>query len=351
MVEAGPGRRRPTSRSRRRSPASRRRWLQPGAERHPRDRSPRVDARTACASGRRARLDRQGRRVRRDLHPLDAVGDPSLEYTKVSPTTGDPLPNIPGFQLVTDFNGDGTPDGILIGEPVLRRRLVAVRQRRAVGEGRWPPPTPVAPARQPRNSRPVEERGRVRERQGAAYGFSLGSGVLGEGLLTGLTFAGTHHDLTRSYGSSLDRGARRDRRVRADRRQQRGRDRSGCGRRRHRHAARGPDLRRGLAHRQRERLRVGRQEADLQRRDVPGRQHHQDLLQGHAQQYDHQRRPADHDRAQRRRPEAGGLRRPAGRPDQDLLGLVPHRLPPDRRRAADGRGRPGRLLLRHRHAD
>ncbi|WP_309649569.1 hypothetical protein, partial [Nocardioides sp.] len=43
--------------------------------------------------------------------PLSSVGEPTLDYTPISGT----IP--PGFQLVVDFDGDGTDDGILIGEP------------------------------------------------------------------------------------------------------------------------------------------------------------------------------------------------------------------------------------------
>ena len=39
------------------------------------------------------------------------VGDPSLNYTTTAGT--DPA----GFQLVVDFDRDGTGDGILVGEP------------------------------------------------------------------------------------------------------------------------------------------------------------------------------------------------------------------------------------------
>ncbi|BDZ46528.1 hypothetical protein [Naasia aerilata] len=43
--------------------------------------------------------------------PLTTVGEPSLSYTATTGTTP------PGFQLVVDFDNDGSADGILIGEP------------------------------------------------------------------------------------------------------------------------------------------------------------------------------------------------------------------------------------------
>jgi hypothetical protein len=43
--------------------------------------------------------------------PLVSVGEPTLDYTNT-------LGGVPGFQLVVDFDADGSADGILIGEPV-----------------------------------------------------------------------------------------------------------------------------------------------------------------------------------------------------------------------------------------
>ena len=43
--------------------------------------------------------------------PLADVGEPALNYT----TTAGTIP--PGFQLIVDFDGNGTNDGILVGEP------------------------------------------------------------------------------------------------------------------------------------------------------------------------------------------------------------------------------------------
>jgi hypothetical protein len=44
---------------------------------------------------------------------LADVGEPSMESVRNDPTTT----LRPGMQLVTDFDGNGTPDGILVGEP------------------------------------------------------------------------------------------------------------------------------------------------------------------------------------------------------------------------------------------
>ena len=62
--------------------------------------------------------------------PLADAGEPALDYT---PTSGT-IP--PGFQLIIDFDNDGTDDGILVGEPkLLRERLVAEQRRGRRCEG------------------------------------------------------------------------------------------------------------------------------------------------------------------------------------------------------------------------
>src|SRR5690349_11689922 len=44
---------------------------------------------------------------------LADVGEPSMDSVRTDPTTT----LLPGMQLVTDFDGNGTVDGILVGEP------------------------------------------------------------------------------------------------------------------------------------------------------------------------------------------------------------------------------------------
>ena len=65
-----------------------------------------------CACGPRATAahDKVAEYVDTDT-PLAEVGEPTLNYT----TTEGTIP--PGFQLVIDLDGDGTGDGILVGEP------------------------------------------------------------------------------------------------------------------------------------------------------------------------------------------------------------------------------------------
>ncbi|MGY1752166.1 hypothetical protein [Blastococcus sp. SYSU D01042] len=114
--------------------------------------------------------------------PLAEAGEPALDYTS---TAG----GVPGFQLVVDFDGDGDADGILIGEPGV------------YGKDWW-----LNNAAQPfvKASAPVDGGGSGSQWHGTldqwraafpaadvtAFGFSLGSGVKGDGVLNAITFAG-----------------------------------------------------------------------------------------------------------------------------------------------------------------
>jgi len=115
--------------------------------------------------------------------PLAEVGDPSLDY---APTSGT-IP--PGYQLMVDFDGDGTIDGILVGEQVYGDNwwlnnaadldVKAGAPHTGGGSGsnwygtldEWSANFPNASVK--------------------AFGFSLGSGVEGDGVINSITFAGT----------------------------------------------------------------------------------------------------------------------------------------------------------------
>jgi len=116
--------------------------------------------------------------------PLAAVGEPSLQYTS---TTG----GVPGFQLVVDFDADGQSDGILIGE-------------RAYGNDWWlngaakqfvkdGAPSHTGGAGSTNHGTLDQWRTAFPDAVVQAYGFSLGSGVKGDGLLDSITFAGTRY--------------------------------------------------------------------------------------------------------------------------------------------------------------
>lgn len=117
--------------------------------------------------------------------PLAGIGEPALEYT---PTSGS-VP--PGFQLVMDMDGDGARDSILVGEAVYAGEWWAANSSaQNVKDG--------APATgggfgslyhgtldQWRTSFP--------DARVQAFGFSLGSGVQGDGVLDAIRFDGDRY--------------------------------------------------------------------------------------------------------------------------------------------------------------
>ncbi len=123
--------------------------------------------------------------------PLAAVGEPSLDYTKRAGT----IP--PGFQLVVDFNGDGSADGILVGETTY------------YGADWW---ASNGSSQFVKDAAPSHEGGSGSANHGTldqwrvafphavvhAFGFSLGSGVLGDWTLNAINFAGTHYTFANS---------------------------------------------------------------------------------------------------------------------------------------------------------
>jgi hypothetical protein len=116
--------------------------------------------------------------------PLADVGEPTLDYTSAAG-------GVPGFQLVVDFDADGEADGILIGEPVYN--------------GDWW--LNNAAAQFVKTGAPVNGGGSGSAWHGSldqwraafpgadvlAFGFSLGSGVKGDGVLNAINFAGTSY--------------------------------------------------------------------------------------------------------------------------------------------------------------
>jgi hypothetical protein len=123
--------------------------------------------------------------------PLKDATDTALDYTATSGT----IP--PGAQLVVDFDGDGTADGILVGEPTYygndwwatkgsKDFVKAAAPSTTGGSGsgfhgtldQWIGAFPDATV--------------------TAFGFSLGSGVKGDGVLNSITFAGDTYTFTES---------------------------------------------------------------------------------------------------------------------------------------------------------
>jgi hypothetical protein len=121
--------------------------------------------------------------------PLASVGEPSLDYT---PSFG----IAPGFQLVVDFDGNGTRDGILVGETVYGTDWWASNGSApfvkdgapVVGSGSgslW-------------HGTLAEWRAKFPNAIVTAFGFSLGSGVYADGTLNALQFAGDRYTFAKS---------------------------------------------------------------------------------------------------------------------------------------------------------
>jgi hypothetical protein len=116
--------------------------------------------------------------------PLASVGEPSLDYTSSSG-------GVPGFQLVVDFDGDGSPDGILVGEPVYGNDWWLSNSAKQFVKDSAPSHTGGSGS---------DNHGTLDQWRSAFpnatvdyFGFSLGSGVKGDGLLNAINFAGTSY--------------------------------------------------------------------------------------------------------------------------------------------------------------
>jgi hypothetical protein len=117
--------------------------------------------------------------------PLAGVGEPALSVVNNSTGT-----TPPGFQLVVDFDHDGTPDGILVGEPSF------------YGNDWW---LSNDSAQFVKDAAPSHTGGSGSANHGTldqwravfpdavvdAFGFSLGSGVFGDWTINAINFANT----------------------------------------------------------------------------------------------------------------------------------------------------------------
>ncbi|SDS20138.1 hypothetical protein SAMN04488570_1354 [Nocardioides scoriae] len=118
--------------------------------------------------------------------PLASAGEPSLELTN---NTDGTIP--PGFQLVTDFDGDGSADGILVGERVYGGDWWASNSSKPFVKAGAP--VTGAGSGTPWHGSLDQWRAAFPQAQVQAYGFSLGSGVKGDWTIDALTFAGTRY--------------------------------------------------------------------------------------------------------------------------------------------------------------
>lgn len=128
------------------------------------------------------------------LDSLASEGEPSLDWTLNDPQ----LPAIPGKQIVTDFDNDGTPDGILVGEPIYGNEWWLSNDaaqwvkdgapHQGGGEGspyygtlaEWATAFPNAFVDQ--------------------VGYSVGSGVHGDGVISSMTYGDTTYTFALGIG-------------------------------------------------------------------------------------------------------------------------------------------------------
>jgi hypothetical protein len=121
--------------------------------------------------------------------PLASVGEPSLEYSGVFGID-------PGFQLVVDFDGNGTHDGILVGETAYGNDWWASNGSApfvkdgapVVGSGSgslW-------------HGTLAEWRANFPNAIVTAFGFSLGSGAYADGTLNALQFNGDRYTFAKT---------------------------------------------------------------------------------------------------------------------------------------------------------
>ncbi|WP_029430308.1 hypothetical protein [Blastococcus sp. URHD0036] len=117
--------------------------------------------------------------------PLARVGEPSLDYTGTTGTTP------PGFQLVVDFDGNGTRDGILVGERVYNGDWWV--NGAAAGFVKAGAPVTGGGSGTQWHGTLDQWRANFPAANVVAFGFSLGSGVQGDGVLDAINFAGTRY--------------------------------------------------------------------------------------------------------------------------------------------------------------
>ena len=117
--------------------------------------------------------------------PLSAAGEPSLDY---DPTTGT---TPPGFQLVVDFDADGSADGILVGETIYGNDWWL--NNAADADVKAGAPVTGGGSGSQWHGTLDQWRGAFPDANVLAFGFSLGSGVLGDGVINAINFAGDRY--------------------------------------------------------------------------------------------------------------------------------------------------------------
>ena len=116
--------------------------------------------------------------------PLAGIGEPSLNYTTNSGTVP------PGYQLVVDFDGNGSVDGILVGEPTYYGNdwWASNGSAQFVKDGA---PSHTGGFGSANHGTLGQWRTAFPDAVVKAFGFSLGSGVFGDGVINSIEFNGT----------------------------------------------------------------------------------------------------------------------------------------------------------------
>lgn len=117
--------------------------------------------------------------------PLSSIGEPSFDYTNSGG-------GLPGFQILIDANGDGQADGILVGESKAYGNdwWLSDSAQQFVKDG-----APLHTDGFGSSNHGTLEQWHAAFRDGVvkAFGFSLGSGVKGDGVINAINFAGTRY--------------------------------------------------------------------------------------------------------------------------------------------------------------
>jgi hypothetical protein len=127
--------------------------------------------------------------------PLSAAGEPSMSYDNFAGSLR------PSVQLVVDFDNDGAPDGILVGEPTYPNGSVLYGNDWWLSNGSSPFVKADAP--QHTSGFGSDNHGQLSEWRAAfpdakilAGGWSLGSGVQGHGVINSITIGATRYTFT-----------------------------------------------------------------------------------------------------------------------------------------------------------
>lgn len=126
--------------------------------------------------------------------PLADVGEPTMDWTPTDPS----LPAEPGLQLVVDFDHNGVSDGTLVGESVYDNVWwLSNGSATFVKDGA---PNVGGGYGSPYYGTLDEWRASFPDAQDRAFGYSMGSGVYGDGVIHQLTLADTTYRFAAGIG-------------------------------------------------------------------------------------------------------------------------------------------------------